>query len=103
MGEALNVRLGTKGLGIKDLGYEAAAHKMSLSDVMAMPELDEYTYSDGKSMVCSNLVAGLWKAAGVFGSLNFNANEFTPYDTYRINIFDPDLVPPEHCLKNDPG
>ena len=103
MGEALNLRLGTTGYLMKDLGHAAAARNMSLSEVMAMPELDEYTYSDGKSMVCSSFVTGIWRAAGLFGNLTINANEFTPYDAYRINFFDPDFVPPQHCLDNDPN
>ena len=87
---------------MKELGHTAAARNMSLSEVMAMPELDEYTYSDGKSMVCSTLVVGLWRAAGLFGNLKINPGEFTPYDAYRINFFDPDYIPPKHCLDNDP-
>ena len=103
LGDAINMRLGTNGISIKELGLISASKGLTISEVMAMPELDSYTYSDGKSMVCSNFLAGLWKAAGLFGDLEVNANEFTPYDVYRINFFDPNLETPEHCQRNDPG
>ena len=93
----MNLRLGTNDLNIAELGHEAARRGMTLNQVMAMPELDEYTYKDGKSMVCSNFVANMWKAAGLFGDLEVNAGEFTPLDLYRIKFFDSDLKVPDHC------
>lgn len=74
---------------------------MTVSEVIAMPELDEYVYWNGrtygKSMVCSNMVAGLWKAAGLFDGLEINHGEFTPLDTYRIKFYDSDYEVPAHC------
>ena len=103
IGEALNNRLGTKGLSLSEIGHEAARQGMTVNEVAAMPELDSYTYSDGKNMVCSNLVAGIWKAAGLFDGLEINAGEFTPFDLYRIKLFDSDLKVPPHCERADPG
>ena len=101
IGQALNNRLNTTGLKAKELNHLAATKGMTIAEVMAMPELDEYRYSDGLNMVCSNLVAGLWKAAGLFGNLTINANEFNPFDVYRINFFDLDFEPPAHCQDHE--
>lgn len=76
---------------------------MTVSDVAAMPELDSYTYSDGTNMVCSNFVAGIWKAAGLFDNLDVNAGEFTPFDVYRVKFFDSELKVPHSCERADPG
>ena len=72
------------------LGHRASKMGHTLTEVMSWPELDEYTYSNGKSMVCSNFVAGIWKHAGLFGDLNIQAGEFQPFDIYRIDLFDHD-------------
>jgi len=46
---------------------------MTVSDIMAMTEKDEWEYKgfyhDGKSMVCSSYVTAVWKAAGIFGDM----------------------------------
>ena len=48
----MNMRLGTRGLSLKELDFVAAKRGMSLSDVLAMPEQDSYRYTglkhDGK-------------------------------------------------------
>ena len=76
---------------------------MTVNEVAAMPELDSYTYSDGTNMVCSNFVAGMWKAAGLFDGFEINAGEFTPHDLYRMKFFNSDLIVPPNCRKADPG
>ena len=52
---------------------------MSFAQLMAIPEMDGWVYSDGKSnhfimkikgYVCSCLVTGVWKAAGLFDGLD---------------------------------
>lgn len=53
---------------------------------MAMPELDEYMYSDGPSYICSALVAELYRTAGIINK-EFNVKELTPKDLYVLNIF----------------
>ena len=42
--QALNHRLGTKGLNIAQLAAEAANRNLSLEEVMAMPEIDGWLY-----------------------------------------------------------
>jgi len=68
--EALNHRLGTSGLGFHEIVREASARGLTLDQVIAIPERDHWVYSDGPSYVCSCLVIGLWKAAGLFEGYN---------------------------------
>jgi len=100
--EALNHRLESSGLGFQEIVKEAASRGMTLDQVIAMPEKDYWVYSDGPSYVCSCLVVGLWKAAGLFEGYNIHATEFTPKDIYNLNFFNtnPDL--PEQCRLSDP-
>ena len=100
--EALNHRLESSGLGYHEIIKEASARGMTLDQVIAMPEKDYWVYSDGPSYVCSCLVVGLWKAAGLFEGANIHATEFTPKDIYNLNFFNtnPDL--PEQCKLADP-
>ena len=44
MGQALNKRLGTEHLTIKELAVEAAKKNMTLEEVMAIPEQDFWEY-----------------------------------------------------------
>jgi len=102
MGEALNKRLGTEGLSLVELTMVAAERDMSLLDVMAMVEVDGWEYSDGRSMVCSAFVTGVWKAAGLFEDNEINATEFTPGDVYRMKFYDETTPRPQQCIDADP-
>jgi len=53
MGEALNNRLGTKGLSIPEMVSKVAGMGKTLGQILAMPELDSYRYTQGISYVCS--------------------------------------------------
>ena len=73
--EALNKRLGTHDLDVEGLAAAAAERNMTVSDVMAMVELDGWEYTseepkDGLSYVCSAYVAAMYKAAGLFDGMN---------------------------------
>lgn len=68
-----------------------------------MVETEGWEYSDGKSYVCSCLVAGIWKAGGIFPEgVEIEATEFTPKDVYQIKFFDENFVVPDQCKINDP-
>eukprot|EP01102_Stenamoeba_stenopodia_P022692 TRINITY_DN9549_c0_g1_i4.p1 TRINITY_DN9549_c0_g1~~TRINITY_DN9549_c0_g1_i4.p1 ORF type:complete len:568 (+),score=96.16 TRINITY_DN9549_c0_g1_i4:72-1775(+) len=103
--QALNMRLNTKGLGTADAVYVANTHfNMSWSDLLNVPEQDEWYYSDGYSMVCDVFVCSVWKHAGLFGDLTdqIQCTEFTNWDAYSLNIFDSNYVRPSQCVTADP-
>jgi len=100
--EGMNLRLGTRGLNLKGITAEANSRNMTLEDVMAMPERDTWIYSDGPSQMCSALVIGVYKAAGIFGDMKIEATEFTPKDVYQIDVFNTTSVLPEQCRLADP-
>jgi hypothetical protein len=107
--QAINHRLGTKGLKIADLTVVAANRNTTISELMAIPETEGWEYEgieprDGVAYVCSAYVIALYKRAGIFGNLTINAPEFHPRDIYTLNIFKADSEQrPEACQKADPG
>ena len=107
-GQALNFRLGTKGLNVKQLTSEAARQNMTLEEVISIKEVDHWVYEgeqprDGWSYVCSCYVAGMWKVAGLFGDLDIQATEQTPKDVYQYKFYDTKKERPEQCVKADPN
>jgi hypothetical protein len=103
IGEALNIRLETQNLKIDELVIEAAKRNLTISEVMAIPEQDEWVYSTGKSFTCSGLLSHLYRASGVLSHLYFQATEFTPRDLYSLNIFDTvGKDRPKACIEADP-
>jgi len=42
-----------------------ARKNMTFGDLMAIPEVDGWQYSDGESYVCSSFVAALYRAGGL--------------------------------------
>lgn len=103
VGEGTNKRLEVSDFTIEQLVVEAAKQGTTLADVLAMPENDDWIYSDGKSRVCSAFVSTLYKASGVFPYLEFQATELTPRDLYSLNIFDRKPTLPDSCRVIDPG
>ena len=106
--QAINKRLGTEGLNIAQLAAAAADKKMSIQDVMAMPEQDGWKYTglkprDGEAMVCSAFVAALWKAGGMFGPHEVNATEWATKDVYLPKFFNPTMEMPAACQAANPG
>ncbi len=73
-----------------------------MEEVMALKEVDGWVYNDGVSYVCSAYVAGLYKAAGLFGDLQIEATEFTPKDVYQLALFDTNRTRPQACIDADP-
>lgn len=85
-GTPMNMRLGTKGLNITELGAEAGRQNLTLDEVLAIPEYNNFTYDylwhDGPAFVCTGFLTEMWRSAGVFGNLTINSAEFTPKDIY---------------------
>eukprot|EP00743_Colponemidia_sp_Colp-15_P001755 GILK01001916.1.p1 GENE.GILK01001916.1~~GILK01001916.1.p1 ORF type:complete len:580 (+),score=78.82 GILK01001916.1:43-1740(+) len=100
--QALNFRLGTKGLNMAEIYAEMDRQKISPADLIAKVEDDSWVYSDGPSMVCSVFVTSIYKAAGILGDIEINATEFTPRDVYTLNIFDTNSNRPAQCESADP-
>jgi len=76
---------------------------LTIEDLLAMPELESYSYSNGENIICSGLATKIWKVGGIFGDLVINPKEFTPRDNYQLNIFerDPKKLPKE-CYEQNP-
>ncbi len=105
--EALNKRLGTRDLDIEGIAAAAAEREMSISDLMAVVEVDGWEYTsmeprDGLSYVCSAYVAAMYKAAGLFDGFNVQATEFSTRDVYSLKFFDLEYARPEACVAADP-
>lgn len=101
--DALNLRLGTKGLNIGGIWEELYERDMTLNQLAAMVEKEEWEYPSGHQYVCSSFLVYLYKAAGLFGGLEVNATEFTPKDLYELNFWDLSgkQVPP-NCKESAP-
>ena len=58
---------------------------------MTVPEQDSWNYTtDGDGTIAyapSTYIAAMYKAAGIFGDLEVNAQEFTVKDLYELDIF----------------
>eukprot|EP01095_Lingulamoeba_sp_RSL-Kostka_P009001 TRINITY_DN3070_c0_g1_i1.p1 TRINITY_DN3070_c0_g1~~TRINITY_DN3070_c0_g1_i1.p1 ORF type:complete len:338 (+),score=118.40 TRINITY_DN3070_c0_g1_i1:692-1705(+) len=103
-GEALNKRLGTNGLNMEQILNECYERDISFYELMTVPEQDDWVYSDGKSMVCDVFVMAMYKHAGVFGDLEFQATELTPLNSYALNIYNSSTSwMPETCAKDKLG
>jgi hypothetical protein len=60
-----------------------------ISKLLTLPENDNWSYSNGKSLVCNTFVTEMYKSVGIFKEINNNieATEFTPRDSYMLKIF----------------
>jgi hypothetical protein len=75
---------------------------MTIDQLFAIPEQQEWIYSDGPSYVCSAFVAGIYKAGGLFEGLTIQAQEFTPRDVYQLAFYNTTGVRPTVCELADP-
>lgn len=58
MGEAFNMRIRTRNLTLAKATAEAARQGYTFEEVVAMPEGDDWEYSNGKNYVCAFLQGG---------------------------------------------
>ncbi|XP_019461886.1 PREDICTED: uncharacterized protein LOC109361042 [Lupinus angustifolius] len=102
--EALNKRLGTKGLGLSEVLVEVEKRGSSFDELLTIPEQDDWIYSDGKSASCIAFVLEMYKEAGLFDSIasSVQVTEFTIKDAYTLNIFENDSSRlPKWCNDGD--
>jgi len=104
LGEALNMRMGTKDKPIHEIAYEAAKKNITIESVLAIVEKEGWQYSDGVNYVCSCFVIAFYKHGDMFGDLEIEPNEFTPKDVYQLSIYDRNYkeTRPQICKDADP-
>lgn len=102
--EALNKRLGTKGLDLPEIIVESEKRGMTFDKLLAVPEKDDWVYTDGQSASCVAYVLMMYKEAGLFDpiSSSIEVTEFTIKDAYILNFFEDNTTRlPEWCNKDD--
>jgi len=87
---ALNMRLSQKETNytFQQVLTILQERNMTFGQLMSMPELDKWHYSDGPAMVCNVYVLAVYKAAGLFDGIEFEATETTPRDAYELALYD---------------
>ncbi len=102
--KGLNKRLNSNFRTIHEIASEGARRGQLFEELLATPERDEWLYDNGYNYVCSALVTGIYKAAGLFGDMKINAKEFTPRDIYQLVLIDNDFKDkrPQVCKDADP-
>ncbi|KAK2374728.1 hypothetical protein P8452_47276 [Trifolium repens] len=88
--EALNKRLGTEDLDLYDILLETEKRGIAFDELLAIPEQDDWVYSDGKSTTCVAFILSMYKEAGIFGPIasSIQVTEFTIRDAYMLRIFE---------------
>ncbi|XP_020208771.1 uncharacterized protein LOC109793713 [Cajanus cajan] len=88
--EALNKRLGTKGLDLPEVLVEVEKRGSSFDELLTIPEQDDWVYSDGKSTSCIAFILEMYKEAGLFDPIasSVQVTEFTIKDAYILNFFE---------------
>ncbi|KNC48861.1 uncharacterized protein AMSG_04606 [Thecamonas trahens ATCC 50062] len=111
--QMLNHRLNTTGLDCYQLYAEMAARNLSLGAVLSIPEQDDWRYlmpgwahpdKPIPASVCDVHVCRFLKAGGAFGSLtpHIQCTEFTNWDVYSLDFYDPTPARPQTCVDADP-
>lgn len=103
---AMAKRLGMpEGQNWPDVIAEATKRGMTMGEVMAIPEQEEWLYDGFHQYNCSGLVTALLYHGGLFGDptkIKIVPQEFTPKDVIQLNIYDKDYKLPAECAANDP-
>jgi len=77
---------------------------MSLQDLLAIPEKDEWRYdtqNGREAFTPASFVVQALQKLRVLTRLDINASEFTVKDIYELNIFENRFEKPESCLEAD--
>ncbi|CAG7912173.1 unnamed protein product [Brassica rapa] len=102
--EALNKRLGTEGLDLPDVLVEVEKRGSFFDVLLAVPEQDDWIYSDGKSTSCIAFILEMYKEGGLFDpvSTSIQVTEFTIKDAYMLKFFENNASRlPTWCNDND--
>lgn len=103
IGEALNQRVETKGLSLQEVLVEGSKRNLSFEQIIMIPEIQGWKYSDGENFVCCAFCIGFYKAGGLFGDLTINSQEFSPKDVYQLSFFNANYDKPQICKDADPN
>jgi hypothetical protein len=98
--QGLNKRLGVTNRKMSELAVIMASKGLTFGDLMAIPEVDGWPYSDGESYVCSSFVSAVYRAGGLL--IDIEGTEMTPKDVYTLTIYDRNFNVPKKCRDNDP-
>jgi len=125
--QAVNNRLGQQFFSMSDMyDYFMDVEKRDdvyqrMLEVVSEPEKDSYIYWNepsvcnqtirpndctGRSMICEVFVFAIFKHAGIFGDLDFQAAEVDPRSAYMADIWNTSYIwPNQRCLQqmNDKG
>ncbi|XP_015688081.1 uncharacterized protein LOC102706146 isoform X1 [Oryza brachyantha] len=102
--EALNKRLGTKGLDLPEIIVESEKRGTTFDKLLTIPEQDKWVYTDGQSASCVAYVLMMYKDAGLFDPISnsIEVTEFTIKDAYSLNFFEDNMTRlPVWCNKDD--
>lgn len=102
MGEALNHRLGTQNLTIREIVLEASKRGLTMGELISIPEQEGWVYNGTVQYVCCAFATALWYHGGLFGDLTILPNEFTNQDVFSVKVYDKDYELPPECKENDP-
>lgn len=66
-------------LDLHDILLETEKRGITFDELLAIPEQDEWEYSDGKSTTCVAFILSMYKEAGIFGPISgsIQVTEFT--------------------------
>lgn len=94
---AANHRLNSTCFSVACLQDIVVPRNQTVVQVLAMPELDSYTYNGSAEMVCSEFAARTWQHG--FGSQfpPMQGSEQTPKDNYQMAVFDPTFFDKSNC------
>eukprot|EP00013_Stygamoeba_regulata_P028677 CAMPEP_0177665450 /NCGR_PEP_ID=MMETSP0447-20121125/21059_1 /TAXON_ID=0 /ORGANISM="Stygamoeba regulata, Strain BSH-02190019" /LENGTH=599 /DNA_ID=CAMNT_0019171541 /DNA_START=639 /DNA_END=2440 /DNA_ORIENTATION=+ len=101
----MNMRLNTTDLNTIQCYAEAERRGINFTSLITIPEQDSWRYSNGLNMVCDVFVCMMLKEGGMFGDLKdeIQCTEFTNWDVYSLDFYDPSPSIPQACKDADPG